>query len=178
VRPRTHLSSGVVGAETFVAAASGWWTVSGMTMASGKLYFATINGNLSAVDFTGGLPSGAVTVLSGPSVDGQTGCPAGCSCSPPEPPLAGGRLVSCRPSAPVAQGTEQLSPKQQVAGSSPARGARNRRSDAISLAIPSIPLPITSTSMIMSARLSWISPINTAMAPMTMRARQQSYRTC
>jgi hypothetical protein len=63
--------SGVVGAETFVAAASGWSTVSGMTQASGKLYFATTNGNLSAVDFTGGVPSGAATVLSGPSVDGQ-----------------------------------------------------------------------------------------------------------
>jgi hypothetical protein len=42
-----------------------------MTMASGTLYFATTNGNLSAVDFTGGVPSGAATVLSGPSVDGQ-----------------------------------------------------------------------------------------------------------
>ena len=39
--------------------------------------------------------------------------------------------VSCGHQAPVAQGTEQLSPKQQVAGSSPARGARNRRSEAI-----------------------------------------------
>jgi hypothetical protein len=63
--------SGVVGAETFMAAASGWSTVSGMTMASGTLYFATTNGNLSAVDFTGGVPSGAASVLSGPSVDGQ-----------------------------------------------------------------------------------------------------------
>jgi outer membrane protein assembly factor BamB len=60
-----------VGAETFMAAASGWSTVSGMTMASGTLYFATTNGNLSAVDFTGGVPSGAASVLSGPSVDGQ-----------------------------------------------------------------------------------------------------------
>jgi hypothetical protein len=49
---------------------------------------------------------------------------------------------------------------------------------AISQAIPSIPLPITNTPMITSARLGWISPINTAMTPMTMRARQQSYRTC
>jgi hypothetical protein len=58
---------------------------------------------------------------------GKTNAP----CSPPEPPLADGWLVSCRPSAPVAQGTEQLSPKQQVAGSSPARGAKNCRSEAI-----------------------------------------------
>jgi hypothetical protein len=49
---------------------------------------------------------------------------------------------------------------------------------AISQAIPSIPLPIISTPTITSARLSWISPINTAMAPMMMRTRQQSYRTC
>jgi hypothetical protein len=63
--------SGVVGAETFVASATGWSTVSGMTMASGKLYYATTNGNLSAVNFTGGVPSGAATVISGPAVDGQ-----------------------------------------------------------------------------------------------------------
>jgi hypothetical protein len=48
--------SGVVGAETFTASATGWSSVSGMTLASGKLYFATSNGNLSAVDFAGGVP--------------------------------------------------------------------------------------------------------------------------
>ena len=63
--------SGVVGAETFTASATGWSTVSGMTLASGKLYFATTNGNLSSVDFAGGVPSGSATVLSGPAVDGQ-----------------------------------------------------------------------------------------------------------
>jgi hypothetical protein len=64
--------SGVVGAETFTASATGWSSVSGMTLASGKLYFATSNGNLSAVDFAGGVPSGSATVLSGPGVDGQS----------------------------------------------------------------------------------------------------------
>jgi hypothetical protein len=43
-----------------------------MTLASGKLYFATTNGNLSSVDFAGGVPSGSATVLSGPAVDGQS----------------------------------------------------------------------------------------------------------
>jgi hypothetical protein len=64
--------SGVVGAETFTASATGWSTVSGMTLASGKLYFATSAGNLSAVDFADGVPSGSATVLSGPAVDGQS----------------------------------------------------------------------------------------------------------
>jgi hypothetical protein len=64
--------SGVVGAETFTASATGWSSVSGMTLASGKLYFATSNGNLSAVGFAGGVPSGSATVISGPAVDGQS----------------------------------------------------------------------------------------------------------
>jgi hypothetical protein len=64
--------SGVVGAETFTASATGWSSVSGMTLASGKLYFATSNGNLSAVGFAGGVPTGAATVISGPAVDGQS----------------------------------------------------------------------------------------------------------
>jgi hypothetical protein len=64
--------SGVVGAETFTASATGWSSVSGMTLASGKLYLATSNGNLSAVGFAGGVPSGSATVISGPAVDGQS----------------------------------------------------------------------------------------------------------
>ena len=43
-----------------------------MTMASGRLLYATTTGTLSAVDFSGGLPSGTTTVLSGPAIDGQT----------------------------------------------------------------------------------------------------------
>ena len=42
-----------------------------MTMASGRLLYATSTGTLSAVDFSGGLPSGTTTVLSGPAIDGQ-----------------------------------------------------------------------------------------------------------
>jgi len=68
--------SGVPGADTFVASGAGdgrnWSTVSGMTMASGRLGYATTTGNLSAVDFTNGVPTGAATVLSGPAVDGQS----------------------------------------------------------------------------------------------------------
>ena len=68
--------SGVVGADTFVASGAtdgrNWSTVNGLAMASGRLYYATTAGTLSAVDFTGGLPTGSTTVLSGPDVDGQT----------------------------------------------------------------------------------------------------------
>jgi hypothetical protein len=45
--------------------------VSGMTMASNGLVYAT-TGALSTVDFSGGLPTGTATVVSGPTVDGQT----------------------------------------------------------------------------------------------------------
>ncbi|MET0479698.1 MAG: hypothetical protein ABW222_17295 [Actinomycetota bacterium] len=34
-----------------------------MTMASGRLVYATTNGTLSAVDFAAGVPSGTATVL-------------------------------------------------------------------------------------------------------------------
>jgi len=68
--------SGVVGADTFVASGAtdgrNWSTVNGLAMASGRLYYATTAGTLSAVDFTDGLPTGSATVLSGPDVDGQT----------------------------------------------------------------------------------------------------------
>ena len=49
-----------------------WSGVNGMTMASGRLLYATSTGTLSAVDFSGGLPSGTTTILSGPAIDGQT----------------------------------------------------------------------------------------------------------
>jgi hypothetical protein len=41
-------------------------------MASGRLVYATTTGTLSAIDFTGGVPTGTATVLSGPAVDGQS----------------------------------------------------------------------------------------------------------
>jgi hypothetical protein len=120
--------SGTIGADTFVASGAGdgrnWSTVTGMTMASGRLTYAT-TGTLSTVDFSGGLRAGPATALSGP---GRR-----------RPLLAVPRPVRPQPGrltgprvrypalhhAPVAQGTEQLSPKQQVAGSSPARGTRH-----------------------------------------------------
>jgi hypothetical protein len=68
--------SGVVGADTFTASGAGdgrnWSTVNGMTMASGRLVYATTTGTLNAVDFTAGVPTGSATVVSGPAVDGQS----------------------------------------------------------------------------------------------------------
>jgi hypothetical protein len=68
--------SGVIGTDTFVASGASdgrnWSTVNGMTMASGRLYYATTTGTLSAVDLTNGLPAGTATTISGPTVDGQT----------------------------------------------------------------------------------------------------------
>jgi hypothetical protein len=43
-----------------------------MTMASGRLLYATTTGTLSAVDFTAGVPSGTATTLSVPAIDGQS----------------------------------------------------------------------------------------------------------
>jgi hypothetical protein len=116
---------GTLGADTFVASGTtnvrNRSTVNGMTMGSSRLIYATTTGTLTTVDFPG---------------------------RPPHRPRHGGeRRRRRRPllavpgltgfrypaphHAPVAQGTEQLSPKQQVAGSSPARGTRNCRSQAI-----------------------------------------------
>ena len=49
-----------------------WSSVNGMTMASGRLVHATTTGTLSIIDFTGGVPSGTATALSGPAVAGQS----------------------------------------------------------------------------------------------------------
>jgi hypothetical protein len=68
--------SGILGADTFVASGAtdgrNWSTVNGLTMASGRLVYATTTGNLSALDFTNGLPTGTATVISGPAIDGQS----------------------------------------------------------------------------------------------------------
>jgi hypothetical protein len=68
--------SGVLGADTFVASGAGdgrnWAGVNGMTMASGRLIYASTTGTLSAVDFTAGVPTGTPTTLSGPALDGQS----------------------------------------------------------------------------------------------------------
>ena len=68
--------SGVIGADTFTASGvtdgRNWSTVNGMTMASGRLVYATTTGTLNAVDFTGGVPTGTTTTISGPAIDGQS----------------------------------------------------------------------------------------------------------
>jgi hypothetical protein len=54
--------SGILGADTFTASGAtdgrNWSTVNGMTMASGRLVYATSTGTLSAIDFTAGVPTG------------------------------------------------------------------------------------------------------------------------
>jgi hypothetical protein len=123
--------SGTLGADTFVASGAtdgrNWSTVTGTTLPSGRLLYAAATGTLSTVAFSGGLPTGTATVVSGAAIDGQTWQSRGLFVLTPHLTVP----VSCAHQAPVAQGTEQLSPKQQVAGSSPARGTRNRRSEAI-----------------------------------------------
>jgi hypothetical protein len=68
--------SGTLGADTFVASGTtdgrNWSTVNGMTMASGRLLYATTTGTLSTVDFPNGLPTGPATAVSGPAVDGRS----------------------------------------------------------------------------------------------------------
>jgi hypothetical protein len=68
--------SGILGADTFVASGAGdgrnWSAVAGMTVASGRLLYATTSGTLSAVDFPSGLPTGTPTAVSGPAVDGRS----------------------------------------------------------------------------------------------------------
>ena len=58
--------SATVGADTFTASGvtdgRNWSGVSGMTMASGRLIYATTTGTLSSVAFTGGAPTGTATV--------------------------------------------------------------------------------------------------------------------
>ena len=43
-----------------------------MTLASGRLLYATTTGTLSTITFSGGLPTGTATLVSGPAIDGQT----------------------------------------------------------------------------------------------------------
>ena len=58
--------SNTIGADTFTASGTtdgrNWSTVSGMTLASGRLIYATSTGTLSSVAFTGGTPTGTATV--------------------------------------------------------------------------------------------------------------------
>ena len=69
-----EVESSLVGADVFTASGNGdgfnWSTVRGLTMASGRMYYATTSGNLYGIDFTGGRPSGSASQLSGPAIDG------------------------------------------------------------------------------------------------------------
>jgi hypothetical protein len=57
--------SRIIGAERFVAGGGvNWATATGVTMASGKIFFARTDGNLYAVNFVNGAPSGTATVVS------------------------------------------------------------------------------------------------------------------
>jgi hypothetical protein len=64
-----EFESNIMGAEQFVAAASGFSTVQGMTMAGGNLYYGTTSGQLFRVAFVNGAPSGGATQISGPGID-------------------------------------------------------------------------------------------------------------
>jgi beta-propeller uncharacterized protein DUF5122 len=64
-----EFESNILGAEQFVAAASGFNTVQGMTLASGNIYYGTTTGQLFRVAFVNGAPSGGATQVSGPGID-------------------------------------------------------------------------------------------------------------
>lgn len=58
--------------EQTVPGSTGWADTQGMFVSGGSLYSASrTTGNLSRVAFTGGAPTGASTVVSGPSIDGN-----------------------------------------------------------------------------------------------------------
>ncbi|MGI8532179.1 MAG: PKD domain-containing protein [Geodermatophilaceae bacterium] len=57
--------------EQAVPGTTGWADAQGMFLSGGNLYWASrVDGNLRRVAFTNGAPSGASTVVSGPTVDG------------------------------------------------------------------------------------------------------------
>ena len=69
-----EVEDNLVGADVFVASGNGdgfnWSTVRGLTMAGGRMYYATTSGNLYGIAFSGGRPTGSATQLSGPGMDG------------------------------------------------------------------------------------------------------------
>ena len=69
---RSPFDGTTAGPPSPVATGVDWSTVTGMTMASGRLLYASSTGTLSAVDFSAGLPTGPATVVSGPATDGQS----------------------------------------------------------------------------------------------------------
>ena len=75
----------MVGAETFTASTSAdgysWNTAVGLTVADGQVFVARSNGTLDRIAFSAGKPTGAVTTVSGPGLDGINWRAAACSCS-------------------------------------------------------------------------------------------------
>ncbi|HEX2175483.1 MAG TPA: hypothetical protein VHG70_06205 [Nocardioidaceae bacterium] len=65
--------SQTVGAQRFEAVGTtfAWSQATGGFLAGAQLYFASTDGNLNRVDWQRGAPTGAVQVLSGPTVDGR-----------------------------------------------------------------------------------------------------------
>ena len=70
--------SDILGGVTFTASGAGdgldWSTVQGMTLASGRIYFARTDGNLYGINFANGVPvPGTQNLISGPSTgDGRS----------------------------------------------------------------------------------------------------------
>jgi hypothetical protein len=92
--------SGTLGADTFVASGTtdgrNWSAVNGMTMASGRLLYATTTGTLSSVDFPNGLPPPPPPRSAAPPSTAAPGSPAPCSSST----CPDGVPVSCPPPRP------------------------------------------------------------------------------
>jgi len=66
------VDSGIVGASSSTVAATGFGDAGGMFVSGGFLYFANrTTGDLRRVQFTNGVPSGAATIVSGPSRDAR-----------------------------------------------------------------------------------------------------------
>ena len=68
--------SEMIGSNGFTPSGNGdgldWSNVRGMTEAGGKIYYATTDGNLHRIDFTGGVPvPGTDVLIGGPGVDGR-----------------------------------------------------------------------------------------------------------
>ena len=94
--------SGTLGADTFVASGAtdgrDWSTVNGLTMASGRLLYATTTGTLSTVDFSGGVPTGTPPPSAAPPSTASPGSPAPCSSSTrPTDGIGSGILRPTRP---------------------------------------------------------------------------------
>ena len=67
--------SQTVGAPLLVASSGdgvNWANVRGLAIASGNLYFALADGTLNRIAWANGHPSGGVTTIGGPAIDGTS----------------------------------------------------------------------------------------------------------